>query len=252
MELNKVTITGADESINSKELIELSKQYPFVEWGILFSKSSQGVKPRYPSLEWIENFINEIVNSGVSVNISAHICGAYMREILQGSNTLPDVVKKFNRLQFNFKYYDSEVNEESFVKLLINDTTFFGSEIILQLRNDLNDNLFYNLEKIFSSRPEVTISGLLDCSGGTGKEIDDNFPLLISRFKTYFGYAGGINPNNISSIIQKIGAKGKDNQDLRYWIDMESGVRTKLGDKDFFDLNKVNDCLLISKNYVIL
>lgn len=268
MNLNKVTITGADETVKPSELIEISKQYPFVEWGILFSKSGQGKKLRYPSLEWINELLEAIDNSDIKVNLSAHICGEYMRELLKGNNILPDLIKKFDRFQFNFKYFDCNVNEAAFVKLLIDDPVFFGSEIIFQLRNDLNDNLFYNLEKVFSKRPEVTISGLYDCSGGTGQVINDNFPLLLSRFNTYFGYAGGINPSNIGEIIRSILEKGKDNQNMKFWIDMESGVRTDNvfavlsldaeylksleNKKDYFDLNKVNDCLLIAKNYIIL
>jgi len=56
MKLDRVTITGADNSVeNMHEIFDLSQQFPFVEWGILVSHSSVG-KPRFPSLMWIETF----------------------------------------------------------------------------------------------------------------------------------------------------------------------------------------------------
>ena len=37
MILDRVTITGADDSIHVEQLAELSQAYPYVEWGILVS-----------------------------------------------------------------------------------------------------------------------------------------------------------------------------------------------------------------------
>ncbi len=47
MKIDKVTLTGADDSVRPAELVEISQQYPLVEWGILFSKSQQGTA-RFP------------------------------------------------------------------------------------------------------------------------------------------------------------------------------------------------------------
>jgi len=38
MKINKITITGADDRTKISDLVQLQKDYPFVEWGILFSK----------------------------------------------------------------------------------------------------------------------------------------------------------------------------------------------------------------------
>ena len=48
MKLQYVTMTGADESVDPKALIELSKEFPFVEWGILIGSQS-GM--RFPSVK---------------------------------------------------------------------------------------------------------------------------------------------------------------------------------------------------------
>lgn len=52
MILDKVSITGADDSVNPKDLVELSEEFPFVEWAILLSKSRMRSN-RYPSLNWM-------------------------------------------------------------------------------------------------------------------------------------------------------------------------------------------------------
>ena len=38
MTLNRVTITGADDFTEPKDLVELSEEFPFVEWAILLSQ----------------------------------------------------------------------------------------------------------------------------------------------------------------------------------------------------------------------
>ena len=38
MKLTRVTITGADDSVEPRALAELSEAFPFVEWGLLMSK----------------------------------------------------------------------------------------------------------------------------------------------------------------------------------------------------------------------
>ena len=53
MILDRVTITGADDSIKATDLIPLSKRFPFVEWGILLSKNNEG-SFRFPTRDWIE------------------------------------------------------------------------------------------------------------------------------------------------------------------------------------------------------
>ena len=81
--INKVTITGADTKIDPKVILELSKKYPFVEWGILISRSRIGTN-RYPTLEWIKKlcFLKQL--SGENVNMSLHVCGKMCQEILSG------------------------------------------------------------------------------------------------------------------------------------------------------------------------
>lgn len=38
--INKVTVTGADDSIDPGDLISIQQEYPFVEFAILLSRKS--------------------------------------------------------------------------------------------------------------------------------------------------------------------------------------------------------------------
>lgn len=73
MEIKIVTITGADDNTNHSDMINISKDFPFVEWGILFSSSRQGSE-RYPSIEWV----NELMNVK---NAKAHCTPATLWEV---------------------------------------------------------------------------------------------------------------------------------------------------------------------------
>ena len=69
---------------------------------------------------------------------------------------------------------------------------------------------------------------LLDASGGRG--IDT--PIDVFPTSRKIGYAGGLNPENIADKLSFLMENVKIG---RFWIDMESGVRTN----DWFDLDKV-------------
>ena len=88
--LNKVTVTGADDSVKDiEELREIQKEFPFVEWGILLSASSAGTN-RFPSQSWIWDLIQnsspskEHIIKHLRFNLAGHICGRWIREICTG------------------------------------------------------------------------------------------------------------------------------------------------------------------------
>lgn len=76
-------------------------------------------------------------------------------------------------------------------------------------------------------------SWLYDRSGGHGI-VPEKFPPGPNYM---VGYAGGINPDNVLDILDKIEAN------YPFWIDMETGVRDE---NDKFDLNNVEKiCKLV-------
>ena len=235
MAITKVTITGADDSIRPTELIELSERFPFVEWGILLSKSSEG-RTRFPSLDWM-HLLGDIKRANPNMGLSGHLCGKWVRDLCNGQNEFgldrPSLVAMFDRLQLNFHAYQHKIRP-AFIPALTE--LMDGRQVIFQF-DRVNDALLGEAFK-------AGINGvpLFDTSGGIGR-LPDEWPIAIDGM--YCGYAGGLGPDNLSEQIEKI-ELASSGQDI--WIDMETRVRSD--DDSLFDMSKVEACLKIAEHYV--
>ncbi len=114
--LNRVTITGADDSVYPETLLQLSRIYPFAEWGILMSRSNEG-SPRFPTQIWINELIRAIDKpSPLNIPLSAHICGYWVRDICRGGLDLyyarKEMLRHFTRMQLNFHGETQLVNND--------------------------------------------------------------------------------------------------------------------------------------------
>lgn len=228
MKINKVTITGADDKIFKKDLIGYQTEYPFVEWGILFSKNKESTQ-RYPSLQHITNEYDS------DLKLSAHFCGWYSKEVLENKNykLIEKLKNRFERVQLNYNFKNSTNWDLNSLIDFLKD--YNKIDVILQynksnslvLQNIMNDELPNNLNFLY------------DSSGGRGTEISK----IESPFKNYTGYSGGLNVDNINNICQNI---SNDSNTDNVWIDLESGVRTN----NDFDFNKLKTILEISKKYI--
>lgn len=112
--LNRVTVTGADDSTNIDKLFEIQAKYPFVEWGILLSKkySLKDGANRFPSKNWLNDLIGK--GSG-KLNLSGHICGEWVKEALLGEFPMLDNIHGnftdgFRRFQLNTHAEPHKVN----------------------------------------------------------------------------------------------------------------------------------------------
>lgn len=230
--IKKVTITGADDSIDPLYLIGLTKKYPFVEWAILVSRSSTG-SARFPSMEWI----TYLLSAGYKFPLSLHLCGAYVREILVGDfnvvTDLTEIWKYFDRVQINTHGIKHDFRQSRMLDLMSN---FPDKEYIFQYDNKNTDAL------LAASHAGISCSALFDMSHGAGV-LPSDWPELLPSIKC--GYAGGISPDNIEEQIIKVNNKVKDTET---WIDMETHVRSN-GDV-LFDLDKVEKCLSIADKYI--
>lgn len=240
MILDRVTITGADDSIDPDELIPLARDFPFVEWGILFSGARLGI-PRYPSRAWISALAKIVWQ--VPMKLSAHLCGAWVRDfVLKANFTWMEEYRAyemlFDRVQLNFhgEYHRRAVGFDSFLLGLIPHEerqglrAQAGKEFIFQCDGP-NDMTVQELQ------PWATrgVFPLFDGSGGTGKSPKE-WPKAWPG--VYCGYAGGLGPDILTSQLKLIeAAAGQE----RIWIDMESSVRS-LDDRRF-DLAQVRAVL---------
>jgi phosphoribosylanthranilate isomerase len=235
MKINTVTITGADDSIKPKDLLDLSKKYPFVEWGILLSKKSMGCT-RFPSEKWMNELRDSQVLKGV--NLSGHLCGSWVRDITLGNgftfmDDMPYIQSMFRRFQLNFHSIVHEVEIEEFLKALKRRQDV---QYIFQL-DDVN-NTIVDLAKEHG----IDCAALFDTSGGIG-QLPKTWPAVKENL--YCGYAGGLSPDNLLNQLEKI-SKVCGNDPI--WIDVETNVRSM--DDTKFDLLKVIDFLEISKPYI--
>lgn len=247
MKIDRVTMTGADDSINPNDLIEISAEYPFVEWGILFSRSQEG-RARFPHIAWVDAYID--VARENDFQSSAHLCGQDVRELLTGCelsfwrrlNERPSskagmiehkhITDAFDRVQLNFHAEKHPPHPDFIAKI-----SRLPHQFILQM-DGVN-------EKILSAALDQGVSNiypLFDLSGGAGI-VPEAWPVALDD--VYCGYAGGLGPDNIEAELERIAvaAKGKT-----IWIDMETKIRSD--DDRKFDLDKVIACLEKAKPYV--
>lgn len=234
MKLKRVTITGADDSIAPAELIELSKKYPFVEWGLLASKTQQGGK-RFPSRAWLDK-LNELLTDGAKINLSLHLCGKYVHSILQGrinfTNDLGDICDAIKRIQIN-----THGDKHGFDILALVPIVAQHNHIEFIFQYDQENTELFNI--VSDQRPNV--SALFDLSHGGGV-LPKKWPEHLGRVRC--GYAGGLSPDNIHAQLDRIAEVAGDND---VWVDVETHVRSGLGGANF-DLEKVVQFLEACKN----
>lgn len=231
--LNRVTITGADDQTNIGEMLVLSGVYPFVEWGILMSPKHQG-SPRFPSPQWIETLSGRAIRT----NISLHLCGAYVRDIITGGRRAvtehPWAFLVASRVQLNFHGEPHFMDSRAFRK---EAARYSGVRFILQMDGTDNNDLLLRAGR--SAIP------LFDTSGGAGR-LPTMWPRTYRVRKgeyIYRGYAGGLGPDNIRAQLPLIETAADG---ALYWIDMEGQVRTN----EVLDLAKVQRVLEACKEWI--
>ena len=238
MELTGVTLTGADDHTNPKALIELSAEFPFVEWGILVG--SRGGSSRFPSGNWLW----ELGEFAASLNerdrpkFALHICGRPLRIMLNQGQfdanlgaALKDSLSLYHRWQLNF-HGDPVARYQVSRLCLALAGDYQRRKVIVQL-NGAND---WVLDRLLDE--EIRASGLYDQSHGAGAS-PTNWPIPNPRWEV--GYAGGLGPENIVRELDRIAAVANGR---RFWIDMETKLRSPgYGFGDDFDLRKCRHVL---------
>lgn len=226
-----VTITGADDSTEINDLLRLSETHPRVEWGILVSKSRQG-SPRFPSHNWIESLLN-VSHFYRELPLSLHVCGHWARQACAGEWGFASRfgwLEDFARVQLNWPFCDKgrDLPDEFFTNAQRVQTER-GFQLILQMGGPDDHALWRARAEKLDAVP------LFDASGGRGSRPNE-WPQ--ARGKIYSGYAGGLGPDCLGEELPRIAAAAG----RRYWIDMESQVRTD----ERLDMEMVQRCLEIA------
>jgi hypothetical protein len=223
--LHTVTITGADDATDIDELVGLSDEFPFLELGILVSKSQEGA-PRFPSRSWIDRLGEVAIHKQRRLRVAMHLCDRWMRELLTGDlvwEDLPSVSNFADTIQFNTNGLSVEPNPRRFFDQLR------GSRKLMRNFIFQWNSVGEPLARLAYDR-HLYVMGLFDGSGGLGFR---NIPFPM-------GFAGGLGPDNVLEQLDKILAAYGDRQS-HTWIDVEDRVRTDDGVK--LDMSRVRSVL---------
>lgn len=229
MRLKHITFTGIDARTDINSLVELQREYPIAEFGVLTSYNWNKNGNRYLDPQRLCNL------QGSKLNLALHVCGSAAHDAVEGRwhmirNHVLDYLWLFNRVQLNVA---NRIDNPRWISSLRP-----YAELIIQQRPD-NTTLYEENKHLGDDDKVGGVSMLLDASGGQG--IDTPIVLYPSNGK--IGYAGGINEGNVATKLEYL---------LRnvcagnFWIDMESGVRTD----DWFDLDKVRRVLEICERII--
>lgn len=222
MKLTYVTLTGADDKTSIKELSSFSRDYPFAEWGILFSQNKSGSAPRYPGWDWASKLIGEASDGAYA----AHLCGKWVDDAMKGELTFVNSGKIetfFSRIQLNMA-------KDRLLTATKSDCPVW--QAIEKVDNNI-DILFggpyqkYNIKIDVELFSEHRAFPMFDTSGGRGiltKEWPEHPGIFC-------GYSGGLGPDNIADELKRIEQVVGDKT---IWIDMETKLRNK---SDKFDLD---------------
>ena len=211
--LDRVTVTGADNSTDVGWMELTSRRYPWVEWGILLSEHSQGGF-RFPSREWLDRLAERPQEHG-KLNLSAHLCGKWVRQAVKGdwsfTEKIGPVWALFDRVQLNFHAYTHLLDDGPFFESLRE----LGKQVIFQV-DGCNDHLVSH-----AYDEGCDVAALYDKSGGAGI-LPDSWPVPMAGI--YSGYAGGLGARNVGAQLMEIDTAIGDQRPV--WIDAEKRLRT--------------------------
>lgn len=251
MKITRISLTGADDHTDINDLFELSRAYPMVEWGILFSSSRAG-NDRYPSADWIGDLVNrQTAGPGFNrpLNLAAHLCGKTMRGFMTGITfegydegtwlhphglSLSQFNAAFQRAQINFNAQREGYTKETLQAVLKGWYESVDGVIITQ-HNDNNADVWAWCQS-YEHQDTSAIKAhqvLHDASGGTAAYAPTWQKPIAGVLN---GYAGGLGPDNV---VDTLMANQEVIGDGCIWIDMEGALRTN----ERFDLDKAEAVL---------
>jgi hypothetical protein len=196
--LDRITVTGADDSISPEELVPLAARWPFLEFGILLSPQwmDKGA-PRFPSAKW-QRELAAVARESAALNLSGHLCGEYVRRAYKGFlDVAPEthLFQFFSRFQLNTHGITHEADVPG-MTALIKVANYHNVQFIFQL-DDANTA---TMDAVVAALPDAHIAALHDLSHGAGRAPDS----WQRKFSGYCGYAGGLAPSNVADHLEHI------------------------------------------------
>ncbi|MBQ2621669.1 MAG: hypothetical protein IJF84_10065 [Thermoguttaceae bacterium] len=260
MILKRVSIAGADQTCRIEDLFALSREFPFVEWGILIKSSGSNPTHRYPELNWIDELCRKNREAATPMNLSLHVCGGIIKDIFKRGDKLwqffcgepkknkgyetrvtnmDETLRSFQRIQLNFTAADHRKYSADMAPALLELPG--EHQFIIQALAPEFDPTGENVTTGWTLRDAgVDVVFLHDASAGHGVATQD----WLEPIGDFCGYAGGLNPENLEENLELIEIVAGDTP---IWADMESGVRDE---NDLFVLDRVQKVLEIAKPWI--
>lgn len=225
--LSHCTLTGVDERTDLGQIAELSRTYPIVEWGFLYSPKRQGQPGRYPSVDFLLSAFEALP---AQVGVALHICGAGVPQFIDAEPVVSRLVQlvgqRGGRLQLNF---NARTTEDGFTLSQLHACIAGHPSVqFITQMNGANADVWQALKDL----PNHAV--LFDASGGKGVSADQWFSPLQG---VSCGYAGGLGPGNVAEELMKIRSVTGN---VAFWIDMEGKLRDT---DDWFDLSAARSVL---------
>lgn len=239
--LQRVSFSGADDQTSIGQMLELTKNYPFVEWAILYSPHQQRTA-RNPSKEWRDSFLDSLSHfyNGRPTAMqrrAVHLCGKLaFYQLLAGS--LPGEIKRYGRIQLNVNARGEDFTNTQVLEIY-EKALKLGPDIILQASPQTEDMISVFLGRVLPEEAQ-RIHVLNDSSKGLGI-VPDNWYSVHRPQGCLEGFAGGLGPDTIVANLPKLA-----DLEVPHWIDMETGVRTN----NQFDLGKVEKVLQLCRPWI--
>jgi phosphoribosylanthranilate isomerase len=197
-----------------------------MECAFLASPARAGKDNRYLTMGQIGAWTSQLSQEKTPTAI--HLCGRYSRKPQEFFEALP-MSTRFDRLQWNID--PAHLKDAGIEEMILNQRGH--GTVIVQIRDEESEKL---LQRVRDGG--VRSQPLFDASGGRGVPFETvQKPLDGPRTGKLTGYAGGITPETVSGVLERLEAELPKEQPV--WIDMETGVRTD----DWLDLDKVQEVL---------
>jgi len=236
MSIRAVGLCGVDDSVDVELLRLLAARYPAAEFGVLFREDKQGT-PRYPSQKWLAELAEVAATSMPPLRLAAHLCGSRCSDVLKGDTTWVEeylVPFGFKRVQINATAINGvEVADMSVASSHLEVAISKVSELEWILQANEETKLLWE-PFLANKNPPENVSILFDASCGKGTLITTLPSPPANGIPC--GYAGGLGPESIGDVIQKLRA-GVANEHM-IWLDMESKLRSTLDGQDVFNIAK--------------
>jgi len=232
MKLEKITISGANEHTDIKELSDLLYRYPKAEIGIQVSdKKASYDSKRY---EWFFALHNYVLRLKQNINVALHINPGWVEKVCEGYMPI-ELLKMMTlknsdgslfvkRLQLNFLIGREPAPDMDKLYWVINS---FNSRRFIFTYNDANRNFIRKYYQRYGNCFDL----LVDSSHGEGKTPEKWEPVIFPD--VFQSYSGGLSPDNIEQALDSIAAVNRT--DIGIGIDAEGKLK---GDDGHLSLEK--------------